>query len=448
MRVLLDCKPVIGSLSQLLVQIESEIASLSIADPPKRRELENMLRQSFENGSQVTGKVLVKGKPPVQPQLGGIAWAADFFNHDLSTNEKTGFVQERLRTEDMMVKEGQLLARVIFPKEGKEGHDVYGKPISPEKPKQILIHAGANVQQDNESDSSCFYATVDGRIRWAANTLSVDEVDHILHSVDKESGRIESPGAVLIGGDVLAGSRIEARGDIEVKGTIETADIQTGGSLIVHGGITGTGKQKIKAAGGIYAKFMLGADVEAGENVTVESEIVQSTIKTRGSLIMPEGRLVGGTVTALGEIVVGQAGSDGLVPTTMVVGEDHNLAGELAAGKSRIARLRNDLKKINETVEPLMAREKALSPQQRETATELLAEAAEIERSIEEQSGLLEELREDSQARTKMRISILQRVYPETTLHIKKWSYVVKKETVGPLRADLMGRRIVLLPLR
>ncbi len=448
MRVLLDCEPTIRNLGPLVEQIEVEIASLNIADPPKRWEIEKMLRRSAEDDLPVANKVVAKGRPPVQPQVGGIAWAADFFSHGPSTKEKGGSVHGGSRMEHMMVREGQLLARVIFPKEGRDGCDVYGKPIAAEKPRQVIIHAGKHVQEDKEADSSCFYATASGRIRWAANTLSVDEVHHIPTSVGKEIGPITTAGALLIGGDVLPGSLIEAEGDIDIKGSVEMADIQAGGSLIVHGGITGVGKQKIKAAGGVHAKFVFGADIEAGENVTVEDEIVQSTVKTRGSITIPGGRLVGGSVMALGEIVVGQAGSDGVVPTLIIAGEDCWLEEKLVAGRAEIAQLKNNLMKTRTKVDSLMAREKTLTPKQRETATELLAEMAELEGTIQERKALMEELREDSHIRTKMRISILQRLYPETTLQVKKWNYVVKKETVGPLRASLMGKRVVLLPLR
>ena len=89
----------------------------------------------------------------------------------------------------------------------------------------------------------------------------MDEVYHVPGNVDIETGHIKHPGAVLVDGDVLAGARVEADGDIEVRGTVEASYIHTGGSLTVHGGIAGMGEGTVKAAGSVYAKYILEADM-------------------------------------------------------------------------------------------------------------------------------------------------------------------------------------------
>jgi uncharacterized protein (DUF342 family) len=315
MAVLLDCTIPDEGLDSLLTWIEAELTSLNVANPPTREQLEQGIRHAAEKGSSLVNEVILEGERPIPPQDGAIEWTQDFFSSGFAVDEKTGAVDYRRRVEHLTVEAGQLLACVTPPKDGEDGCDVFGRPIPAGNPKPAQLYPGSNVRVDEKEDGVYFYAVSNGRLRWVSNLLAVDEVFHIPESVGLATGDVAHPGSVLIGGDVLAGSRIEAGGDVEVNGTVESADIQAGGNLYVHGGITGLGNQSIKVKGNVNAKYILEASIDANENILVEREVVQSTLRTRGSLTMPRGRLVGGAVTALGGIVLREAGSDGLVPT-------------------------------------------------------------------------------------------------------------------------------------
>jgi len=446
MRVLLDCKIPSGNLDPLVTDIEMELVSLNIAEPLDRDEIEQRIRNAAEDTSRLVNEVLVEGRKPVPPQDEAIEWAQDYFSSGFTVNEKTGAVDYRQPAAKPTVEDGQLVARLIPSKEGQEGFDVFGNSIPVEQPKRMFIHAGPNIRMEEKEDGVYFYAESAGRVRWASNALAVDEVYHIPNDVGLETGHITHPGSILIDGDVLAGSRIEAGGDVEVKGTVEAADIRASGDLKVHDGITGTGNQGIRVKGGVHAKFILEADIEAGESIVVEREAVQSTLKTRGSLMMPGGRLVGGAVTALGGIYLREAGSDGHVATRLTAAKDFCLEERLSAVKTQIFQLSRNLERINKKVGPLMQRENALSQKQREAAHKLLAAAGGIEGEIERLRNKLDEIEEDSRERTKPRIYIGSRLFPETTLQIKMWNLKAKDTHDGPLRAGLMGKQVVLLP--
>jgi hypothetical protein len=301
------------------------------------------------------------------------------------------------------------------------------------------------VRAERKEDGIFYYSKTKGRARWASNTLSVDEIYRIPGSVGMETGNINHPGAIVVEGDVLAGSRVEAAGDIEVMGTVEASDISAGGNLTVRRGITGTGNDPIKVHGSVHAKFILEAQVEADEDIVVESEIIQSSVKTRGALTMPAGRLVGGSAMALGGIAIGQAGSGGLVPTLLIAAEDYCLNEKVSRIKIEMPKLTRNLEKIHKTVDPLMAREKALSPNQREAATELLARASEMETEIGKLRGEMEQANEESRTRAKPRIFITRKVFPETTLRIMNRSLSIAEAVNGPVQAGLKGARVVLL---
>ena len=446
MTVLLDCKVPERNLDTFLTRMEVELMSLDIANPPKRAELEQTLQHAGEIGELLKNEVLIEGKAPKPPVNGKIEWAQSFFETGFAVDEETGAIDYRKRMDNLSVKEGQLLATVTHPREGKPGSDVHAKPVPPPKARAARITVGGNVRVEKGDRSDSYYAEIDGRMRWALNVMAVDDVYEIAEDVGLETGHIEHSGVVLVKGDVRPGSVIKAGGDLEVMGTIESAEIVTGGNLTAHCGITdpSPGERMIKVGGSVYAKFILEANIEAGEDIVVEKEIIQANIKARGSLLMESGRLIGGAAVILGAISVGQAGSDGHVPTELAVGEDYTLKEEISRRQAKMTSINKSLEKIHKSVDPLMARVKLLSPQQREAATELLSRSTEMEMDFDELWTEKEDIEEDSQNRCKSEILIARKIYPDTTLRVKQWSHLVRDEVEGPLRAKLMGKQVLL----
>ncbi len=447
MAVLMDLTAAPEDPQSLLSQIELEMRVLGVSNIPPHEELAERLRRAGKDAEGLLNVVLLEGQPPVPPEDGRIEWTQDFFSAGFAVNEQTGAVDYRQPAAQLAVESGQLLAKVIPPTEGRDGRDVYGRPAAARKPNRALIFAGPNVRVEEKDDGSYFYAQKGGRIRWASNTLAVDEVYHIPRSVGLQTGNIKHPGSVLIEGDVSAGSRVEADGNIEVNGTVEAADLRAGGNLRVHGGITGMGEQAIRVDGGVRAKYVMEADIEAGEDIVVEREILQSKIRTRGALIMRGGRLVGSQATALGGIVLEEAGSKGCVATTLIAAEDYCLDERLAEVRKQISALERTLERIHKKVKPLLPRKSLLSPGQREAMAKLLAAAAEMEKEIPQLSRRLEKIEEDSRARTKPHIYIMKMLHPETTLRIKATSLHITETISGPLRAAPSGKKLVLAPI-
>lgn len=447
MSVLLDCTVQNGNMEPLLTSVKTELMRLKIHGAPSRKQLKEQVRDAAEEkGSRLEGFVLLEGTRPVPPENGTIEWARDFFSVEFALDEKTGTVDYRRRVVDLTVKEGELLARVIRPRPGQDGQDVFGKPIRVDKGKPASIRKGPNVRVEEQDGVTCYYATANGRFHWALNTLAVDKVYTVRGSVGLATGHINHPGALEIAKDVEEGSEIEAGGDIEIGGVVEPSNIVAGGNLVVRCGITGDEGKIVKVKGSIHSKFILGANIEAGGDIVVEKEIVNSNLKTQGVVKIPSGRLVGGETTALGGIEVGRAGSDALSRTVLVAGVDYVLERELPGKKQQVVMLEKQAKKIHKLVDPMMANQKSLTAKQRETATELLAKAAEMEMSIDERNTEIERLKDDARERATMRILIKDKVYPETMLRIGEAEMHVKQESSGPLQAVVAHADLVLKP--
>jgi len=444
MAVLLDCTVSEANLSEVVARIKQELVSANVNPVPREEELETLLRWSIESGSdRISEMPVVEGEAPVPPVDGTIKWADNSFDQESMVDQKTGSMDNRRTAAKPVVEEGQLLAHATLPKEGREGHDVLGRPITVRSPISPDIRPGPNVKAHEKKDRVEFFATTKGRVRWASGILSVEKVDTISENVSVAHGRISYPESLVIVGDVMAGAEITAGNNIEIQGAVESANIRAGGSLIVGDGIAGAEGRSVKVRGGIRTTYILGAYIEAGGDIVVQNEVMQSTLKTESAVVIPEGRIVGGKVTALRGIVVGEAGSDGEVPTELIAAEDYSLLGKIAAKEEELVPLQQEVERIHEALDPLMAKEKELSAKQREAATGWLLEATEAEAAVKRVKAEIQEIEADSRARAKPLISVKRVLYAGTTLSIGGTRLRATKSVQGPLKAVLSNDKVI-----
>lgn len=446
MAVYLECSALDKNLDPIVMQIQSELGQMKILNAPQPERLRELLQAAKGEQKERIHIQLVEGRAPVPPKDGAIEWVQDFFNFDFMIDEKTGTIDYRHRVAHLTVSEGQYLARVTNPVPGQEGMDVLGKRIPVEKAKRVKLRIGANVRGGEQPDGLYLYAACTGRIRLESEALTIDKVFHVHGDVGMETGNIDFPESLVIEGDVLAGSTVKAGGDIEIQGFVEAADIEAGGNLTVLGGINSAAGKRISAGGELRAKFILNAYIEAGKDIIVEREVIQSTLNTRGSIVMPNGRLVGGESTALGNITVCQAGSEGMMKTCLVVGEDYLLAAQLEERNQKIAKLEKDLQPILQGMEPLLARKSELLPKQREVLTEMLYKSSVMEKRIDALKREKEELGGDPTLTDKAQIMIKDILYPETFLRHKNNKMRIFEAFSGPIRVLLVDGQIKILP--
>jgi uncharacterized protein (DUF342 family) len=432
--VLLDCEFVGDSPESLADVILEDLLEEGIARPPDKTLLVELLRRAEAKGAALKGAEIVKEAPPVPPEDGRIEWGADFFSTAFVKDEKTGRVDFHQRAAQASVHEGDLLARLIRPKEGKPGLNVYGKTVEVPKAKgHQQIRTGKGVRQEGDN----YYAAENGRIQWTNDTLSVDRLYVIPEDVGPETGNISHAGDVRVGGDVLAGFSIVADGNLDISGTVEARSIKVGGNMTARGGITGGTDQWIEVGGEVQARFIVNATVLAGGDVVIEGEIVQSTVKTRGAVKMPNGRIVGGEVTAYEGIEVGKAGSPATMPTTLIVGVDYTLEQRLNDKQSDIKRLEKTLGEIRSVVERLTPVRESLPPQMKVKLEKLLATSTEREADLKNLQTQVKEARQESIKNANARIVVKQEAFPETTFVIQGQTHLVDRKLPGPVRVTI-----------
>ena len=447
MSVYLDCELTRDEVELRMDEILVRLKEMGVYNEPDKEDLQKSLIEAAQNGQPVEKKLLVKGVPPTLPENGKIEWAKDFFGIEYKTDEKTGAVNFWERKDSKNVEDGDLLATLLQPVPGEKGIDIFGKSVAPPKPGRVKLTHGAGVKKEETDGKVKFFAVKSGKIRYTGNKICVDDVYQINGDVSIETGNIDHNGAVIVTGNVRENAKIRAQGSIEVHGNIEPADIHTNGSLTAGKGITGSEKHAIEADGGIQARYILNAHIQCSGDITVEKEIIQSSIRTKGSVTVTCGRIVGGSVIALGEITAVELGSDNSVHTEITAGVDVDFEEFVVQKNGEIVQLNKTLEKIHAKVDPLMARQKHLRPKQKEAATELLFHAEEMEGKIRQIRDAIDERTEAYNEQSKPFVTIEKKAYPKAHLTIREFDLMLKDEIKGPVRAECHKARIELKPV-
>ena len=442
MAVLLDCDITTDGLDSLLVAIGNELKSLDIKKPPDQKKLKEQLNRAAEENPHLVDFILIKGKPPVPPQHGQVFWAGDFFNTGFVIDNKTGRADYRQKAAHESVTKGTLLARQIPVQNGKDGENVFGKPTPAEKPIEYYPKVGKNVRFNLQENT--YSAETNGRVRLSNDVLSVDEVYVIEENVDITTGNISHTGAVVVNKDVLNGAKIEAVGNIEVHGIIENAEIRTGGDLTVHGGIRQSEDHMIVVEGGIHAKFIDGGYIQANADIVVESEIINSTVKTLGSVIIPGGHIVGGEMVALKGIYVGYAGTKSDTPTKLVTGENFSIRNKLSLRKTKIKRVETELAKLKSFMNKFRTNPELISTHSHEDYTKKQDKISESEQELQSLIEEVEAIKAKALSAAKNLIVVEKALYPKTTLCLGDKRLIVDEEYSGPIRAEIVKGEIKL----
>ncbi|MBM3290536.1 MAG: DUF342 domain-containing protein, partial [Candidatus Hydrogenedentes bacterium] len=352
----------------------------------------------------------------------------------------------RQRLDNSVVTEGSRLVVLIAPEPGTPGVDVFGRAIPVAKPPKLRIRAGAGVHFDEATNT--LTATVVGRVRMAKGVLFVDQTYAIPGSVGLKTGHVSHPGAIDISKDVEPDSQVHADGGIHIGGAIEESVVTAGGDVLVGHGIIGGDRAKVHAGGSIEAAFAERAELEAGNDIRIRRELIQCMTHTNGSLLIPEGQIIGGTASAIYGIDVAQAGSHGDVRTILITGVDPALQEMLAARHAEARACHDQIVQLSERIAPFKARQSTLTPMLRDKMDGFLAELEKVTAERDRIQHDIDRLTAESRERARAEIVIRRRVFPDTHLCIGHAKLIVAKEQEGPLVARLNDEgEVVLEPL-
>ena len=167
----------------------------------------------------------------------------------------------------------------------------------------------------------------------------------------------------------------------------------------------------------------------------VEKEIVRSNVATRGAVSVPKGGVIGGSIRALGGLIVNQIGSPTGIRTSITVGKDFRLKQDLSECDAELKSMKRRQLLILEGIEPLLRRISSLPPTKAETVNKLKAQIDLLQKEINEYPQRIEAVKRDSQRRAKHQAVANDVVYSDTVFNIRADTLRLRHDLKGPVMA-------------
>lgn len=246
---------------------------------------------------------------------------------------------------------GQRVATVIPPGPGKDGFDVFGQPVpaQPGEPLRVMPGPGVILSASGRD----FTSEIEGRLVYEKNVLSVSPVVEINQDIDYGVGNIDFIGKVVINGSVLDGFSVKGKSGVEISGDVGSATIISDGDVVIRGGIQGREAARIECYA-LQARYIDKATVEAKGDVTADKEILHSSVKSLGRVLIERGSIVGGEVWGLQGVVAENIGSEMGVVTTVVAGLSWTDENVIAGVRGKIAEYTERVAASQLLLEPLL----------------------------------------------------------------------------------------------
>jgi len=342
-------------------------------------------------------------------------------------------VDPRDRRALIVVRKGEVLAKIIPATRGREGKDIRGTYIASHSRQVPTVTAGKNVALQDGN----LVSLVDGLLAPLAEDgsgkLDVEEILLVKGDVGFHTGHIVFPGDVIIEGAIGDGFRVWSGASIHCKATMDAYDVNAKKDLICDQGIIGRRKAQVRVGGELKAKFIQNCHVAVRGDIHVQSAIVNSRVYTLGKVDLGDkGVFMGGEVFAVHGIKAFRLGNQAHQSTVIHAGTDFTVQQRLdqANEKLRLLALRTQ-----------RAKEEAGNAPNSQLEL-LLARIAHAEADLR---TLISQLLTSLDADEGASVEVTSEVYPGTVIEICRVSIVVDELlTACRFRLDKTAGRIVM----
>ncbi|MBQ1713736.1 MAG: FapA family protein [Treponema sp.] len=279
------------------------------------------------------------------------------------------------------VVEGQPLAQKIQPQRGKGGKTVMGRYLEATNGKDIQIPLGQNVKLD--SDGVTVLAACNGEVLIVSGKICVEPIKEV-KGVNIKTGNVTYFGTVIVHGNVEDGYNIKADGNIEIYGSVGNCRIESGGDIVISQGIMGRDEGVVSTPKSVWARFIQNAKVEAGENVVVNDNIMNSQVSAMKKIVVrgKRAQIIGGHLFATEEITAKNIGAPaGGTETILEVGFDPKSKARLLELQEQQAALVKELEEVDKNIETLENQKKvrrSLPVEKEQTLSQFLSRKTEI----------------------------------------------------------------------
>ncbi len=412
-------------------EISDEIEKMGIKAPVNMELIENSVAIANTGREKIIKDLLVaSGVEPTHGLDGQVAWNLSFRVLRKPRVLKNGMIDYKGDGRHPFVRVGEVAGKWLpETKAGLPGTDVFGVDLSPSDGRQITLDFKECFDFEDSAEGTreikLLRVKVPGFLQIKKKEVHIDpvfETDEINYS----TGNIDFDGNVVVKGTVADNFFVKCTKDIYINGNVGACRIESGGDVIIKGGMNGKRQGAIKAAGNIFIKYAENCSLNSNKSIYVMGHSVISTIVAREEIHIglnrTKGRVIGGNLYAWSLIRTSLIGSEHSAQDCRLwVGIDKNLADESECMKRRIEALQMEIGTFQaklkgpETLDPMVrdSLEKATASQTEEL-NELLQNYQEtVDRIYSKEGGMVEVLAA-AQAHTEISIGQETKVLTNT----------------------------------
>lgn len=290
--------------------------------------------------------VIAKG---IEPTRGADGWYEFFFKTEEEKAPKLmedGSVDYKNTEWFEVVEKGQKIAYYHEAAYGKNGISVLGRAIPSKKGKEKGMLSGKGFVL--LPDQRTYLAAEKGVIERKGDYLEVSKL-LVMEDMTIASGKVDFDGSVYIKGNVADGTCVKATGDIIVDGFVESADIESGGTIILRQGVNAFSNGVIRAENDVNGKFFEAVKVYANGNIQA-NYCMNSELYAEGKIMITgvTGTFIGGKACAAQGFQAYNVGNYVGLPTYLKLGvhektlrKYNNIQEELKEVHRELSILRN-----------------------------------------------------------------------------------------------------------
>ena len=389
---------------------------------------------------------LAKGTAPRPGSDAEFEWVIDTEPRRPGKIMDDGSIDYRERNLVTVVKEGDLIGRLLPPTPGISGKDIFGNKIVPPTPINIKVITDFHIDAEPNDDGwLSFYAQNGGGVSTTSEikvvknrrhkriNIAINPTSKIESDVDYTTGNIDFNGDVVIGGSVQPQFSVKATGSVTIAGYVEAgAFITAGEDILIKRGVVGSTTELV-AGGDVMAMYIQEATVRAGGNVKAVSYIFHASIRTGGQVVVI-GKLVGGLIWGARAITARSIGSPYNTGTRLVVGVDPDLVNRAEQIHTNMQSCQEKQRKLMESIDipsldveiikqKLARTRSAKSKQAILLGVKRIAKFEELEQNLQKE---LEEIaRKQRQLSLQSRVNVVNKLFSGVDLRIGEETLLV-----------------------
>lgn len=388
--------------------------------------LQQFLAEARENVQIRTPFLVAEGRQPVSGRPARFTRCVDAL-----AGCETSF--DRTATQFLhFVRPGDLIGRLHPSTRGTSGEDVRGRPVAPSKVVEEPIAIGMGLQLSD--DGRTVFAEGHGRVIDEGGRISLRSVVEVDSEAATEARSTSDLMVRRTSGEV---GDLFCNRSIIIVGNLAPARVHANEDIFVSDGICGHYRGSVAASRDIVTLWAKAADIHAGRDVIVGSQLIDCHVFAGRALDARSSRIVGGYTEARTWIHARTLGSKTGEPTRLTFGATEQTMYEARRLEDEVTSWREEVFVLTRAVDALKLGAKYMGMPQRNRA-ERLNEDLQAQRyrmrAAEDRRAMM---LADSGIPAGVRVCDV--IFPGVRVTASDLVYCFEKMVAGPVRIELRG---------